>query len=103
MLFNPTPMNITAMLVISLAVISVLLLMRKRYDTNLPLFFYFCALVFTNFAERPVDPYIMYGGLAFALLLRFEFMGSGFTKFVAMLAGGGLCLTAWAMLAETMA
>ena len=95
-------MNITAMLVIALAVVSVLLLLRKRYDTNLPLFFYFCAVVFTNFAERPVDPYVMYGGLAFALMLRFEFMGSGITKLVAYCASAGLCLTSWVMFADVM-
>ena len=102
MFFDPTPINITAILVITLALVSVVLLMRKRYDTNLPLLFYFFALVFTNFFDRPIDPYIMYGGLAFSLLLRFEFMGSGFTRLVAFCASIGLCLTSWVMLAETL-
>lgn len=102
MYFNPTPANITALLVISLAAVGVFFLLRKRYDTNIPLIFYFFALVFTNLADRPVDPYIMYGGLGFALLLRFEFMSAGFTKFIALCAAGGLCITAWAMLSESM-
>jgi hypothetical protein len=101
-MFNATPTNMTALLVVCLAAVSVFMLMRKRYDSNLPLMFYFFALVFANFFDRPVDPYVMYGGLAFALLLRFEFMGSGFTKFIAFCAGVGLCLTSWAMLAEAM-
>src|SRR5262245_46109364 len=101
MFFNPTPTNMTAVLVSSLAIISVFLLLRKRYDSNLPLLFYFVALVFTNAFDRPVNPVIMYGGLGFALLLRFEFMGSGFSKFVAFCASVGLCLMTYSLLADT--
>ena len=57
------------------AVVAMIMLLRKRYDSNLPLLFYVVAIVFSRLFDRPVNPFVMYGGLAFALLLRFEFMG----------------------------
>ena len=69
-----TPLNLSTLLVVALAAAAVLLLLRKKYDSNLPLFFYFVAVVFTNLTDREVNPYLFYTGLIFALLLRFEFM-----------------------------
>jgi|SRR5581483_8430340 len=103
MYFNPTPTNMTEILVVAIAVVAVFMLIRKRYDSNLPLLFYFVAVIFTNAADRPVNPTIMYGGLAFCLLLRFEFMGSGFSKFVAFLANAGLVLMIWVMMSDALA
>ena len=103
MYFNPTPANMTELLVVCIAVVAVLMLLRKRYDSNLPLLFYFLAVVFTNAADRPVNPAIMYGGLAFCLLLRFEFMGTGFSKLVAFLANAGLVLMIWVMMSDVLA
>jgi hypothetical protein len=102
MSFNPTPANMTELLVVCIAVVSVLMLLRKRYDSNLPLLFYFLAVLFTNSVDRQVNPYIMYGGLAFALLLRFEFMGTGFSKVVAFLANAGLVLMIWVMMSDVL-
>lgn len=90
-----------AVLVSSLAIVGIAMLMRKRFDSNIPLLFYFFAVPFTSMFERPVHPAILYGSLAFALLLRFEFMGNGFTKFIAFLAGIGLCTMTYALLSET--
>ena len=98
--FRPTPTNVTALLVIALAMAAVMMLMRKRYDSNLPLLFYFVALVFANFFDRPVDPRLMYTGLALVLLLRFEFLGAGVTKFVAFCANCGLLLMIAAMVLD---
>jgi hypothetical protein len=103
MYFNATPTNMTELLVVCLAVVAVLMLLRKRYDSNLPLMFYFLAVVFTNSFDRPVNPAILYGGLAFSLLLRFEFMGSGISKLVAFLANAGLVLMIWVMMAHVLA
>ena len=94
--------NITELLVVALAIFAVVMVMRKRYDSNLPLFFYAVAMVFTNLAGREVNPYLLYSGLAFALLLRFEFMGTGFAKFVAFLAGGSMCIMIWTMMSDVL-
>ena len=101
--FNATSTNITELLVMSLAVVAAVLLMRKRYDSNLPLLFYFFAILFTNLAEREINPYLLYSGLALALVVRFEFMGSGFAKFVAFCATLSLCLIIWAMMSDVLA
>ncbi len=95
--------NLTALLVVALAVLTVAFLLRKRYDSNLPLLFYFIAITFTNAFDRPVNPYIMYSGLVLALLLRFEFMGRGFTKFIAFCATGFLVMVIWSMMSDVLA
>ena len=103
MSFRATPTNMTELLVMCIAVVAVFMLLRKRYDSNLPLLFYFLAVVFTNSVDRQVNPAIMYGGLAFCLLLRFEFMGSGISKLVAFLANAGLMLMIWVMMTQIVA
>src|SRR5579859_3993470 len=90
--FDGTPLNMTTLLVIALAMTAVFALVRKKYDSNLPLFFYFVAVLFTNMTDRTINPILLYLGLAFALVLRFEFMNAGFAKIVAFLATGSLSL-----------
>ena len=102
MSFNATPTNMTELLVVSLAVGALIMLLKKRYDSNLPLLFYFLAVVFTNAVDRQVNPAILYGGLAFSLVLRFEFMGSGISKLVAFLANAGLVLMIWVMMTDVL-
>lgn len=92
--------GLTALLVVALAVIAVIFILRKRYDSNVPLLFYFAALVFTNLSDFGVNPYLLYTGLAFALLLRFEFMNPGFAKLIAFFATGSMGLIIYVMLAE---
>lgn len=93
MYFDATPMNMTILLVVSLAVIAIILLMRGRYDSNLPLLYYSAALTVNAFADRSLSPYLLYSGIAFALILRFEFMGKGFTKFIGALTSVAMGLT----------
>lgn len=92
--------NITALLVASLAIVAIVFLMKKKYDSNMPLFFYFIALLFTNMSDKEVNPYLMFTGLAFALLLRFEFMNSSFSKLVAYCTTGALGLIVYVFLVE---
>jgi hypothetical protein len=103
MSFNASPTNMTELLVVCLAVVAVIMLLRKRYDSNIPLLFYALAVMFTNGADRPIHPAILYGGLAFCLLIRFEFMGTGFSKFVAFLANAGLVMMIWVMMSDILA
>ena len=42
----------TTLLVVALAMIGIFHVLRKRYDSNLPLLFYFVVLVFTNATDR---------------------------------------------------
>jgi len=98
--FNPTPTNMVAALVSTLAVVGIFSLISKKYDSNIPLLFYAFAVTFTNMFNRPVHPWILYGSLMFAMLLRFEFMGSSFTKFIAFMATCGLGVMIWALMSE---
>jgi hypothetical protein len=98
--FDANSENITALLVALLAVVAMVLLMKKKYDSNLPLLFYFVALIFTNMSDRTVNPYLMVIGLGFALLLRFEFLNPGFTKIMAGLTTLSLGVIVYVFLVE---
>ena len=98
--FQSTPLNMTTLLIAFLAAVAVILLLRKRYDSNLPLLFYLIAVVFTNATDREVNPILLYTGLAFALLLRFEFLNKGFTKIVVFFATGSMCLIIYVFLVQ---
>ena len=98
--FSATSTNITELLVVALAVVAVVFLLRKRYDSNIPLLFYFFLVIFTNTSERSLHPALLYGGLALALLLRFEFMGTGFSKFIAFLANTAICIIIYSMVTD---
>lgn len=94
------PLNLSTLLVAALAILAVFFLLRKKYDSNLPLFFYFVAVIFSSVTDRDVNPYLLYSGLAFALLLRFEFMNQGFARVVAFFTMGTLCLIVYVYLSE---
>jgi len=92
MSFDATPLNITTILVSALAVVALSFLMKGRYDSNLPLLFYAATLALTTMTDRSLNSYLLYSGIAFALVLRFEFMGKGFAKFVGILNSFAICL-----------
>ncbi len=102
MAFNPSATNVSALLVVAFALFTVVILLRKRYDSNLPLLFYFLAITFTSAVERPINPYLLYIGLIMALVLRFEFMGKGFTKFIAFFATTSLIAIVWEMMSDVL-
>jgi hypothetical protein len=98
--FDGTPLNMSTILVTVLAVVAALMLLRKRYDSNLPLMFYVVAVIFTQTTERAVNPLLLYGGMALALILRFEFMNAGFAKVIAFFATSSLGLIIYVFLSE---
>jgi len=98
--FNATSLNVTEVLVMALALVAAVMVMRKRYDSNLPLLFYFALIVFSNATDREINPYLLYAGLMLAMLLRFEFMGGGFVKLVAFLTAASLAVIIFSMASE---
>ena len=98
--FEGTPLNMTTLLVVTLAVVALVFVLRKRYDSNVPILFYVVAVIFTNMTDRGVNPFLLYTGFAFTLLLRFEFMNTGFAKVVAFLATSSTCLIIFVFLDE---
>src|SRR5215472_10567956 len=90
--FQATPLNITTMLVVTLAVVALVYLFRGRNDSNLPLLFYSAAVLLTSVTDRTINMYLLYTGIALALVLRFEFMGKGFAKFIKILVTSAIAL-----------
>ena len=88
----------TILLVVSLAIIAIVLLSRGRYDSNIPLLYYSAALTLSLLTDRGLSPMLLYTGIAFALILRFEFMGKGFTKFIGFVTSFAMGLTVLAFL-----
>lgn len=75
-------MNVVALLLIAFAVYVLYFLAKKRLDSNLPILFFIGLAIFVNFSGWTVDKYVFAGGLAMALMLRFEFLNNAFTRFV---------------------
>jgi len=90
--FQATPLNITTLLVVALAVIALTYLFRGRHDSNVPLLFYSATMLLTTLTDRSVNVYLLYSGIALALVLRFEFMGKGFAKFINILTTSAIAL-----------
>jgi hypothetical protein len=90
MVFQPTALNVTLLLVVALGIAAGYLLSKGRFDTNLVLFFYLVVLVYQNWSSRQVNGTLYVAGLALALLLRFEFMNTQLTKLVLFLEIGAL-------------
>ena len=93
-------MNMTILLVVTLAIIAIILLSRGRYDSNLPLLYYSAAMAMTVLTDRGLPLILLYSGIAFALILRFEFMGKGFTKFIGIANSIAMSLTVLVFLNE---
>jgi hypothetical protein len=100
MYFDATPTNMTILLVVTLAVIAIILLIRGRFDSNLPLIYYSAALAVNVMADRGLSPILLYSGIALALILRFEFMGKGFTKFIGFMTAAAMTLTVLVFLGQ---
>jgi hypothetical protein len=98
--FRDTPLNISTLLLVALAVVVMIVLIKKRYDTNLGLIFYLTVLIFTNTTDRELNPMLLYFGLVLALLLRFEFMGTFITKAVVFLELAALVMICWSFLID---
>jgi hypothetical protein len=92
MSFDATPLNITTLLVCALAFAALTFLLKGRYDSNLPLLFYVATVALTTTTDRTLNTYLLYSGIVFALLLRFEFMGKGFTKFIGIMNSSAIGL-----------
>lgn len=90
MSFQPTPLNVTSLLVVAVGVLALLVLSRKQFDSNLPLLFYLLVLAFGSWTDRTVNEMLYGAGLVLSLLLRFEFMNPSMTKLVLVLEVGAL-------------
>jgi hypothetical protein len=90
--FQPTPLNVTTLLIIALGVLAGYMLSKRNYASNVPLFFYLVVLGYNNYTDRSVNETVYGAGLILAMLLRFEFMNPPLMKFVMVLEIGALAL-----------
>jgi hypothetical protein len=82
MRFNPTPLNMTLLAFVLLTLWLITIRQRKSPEITWPLFYYFGLIVLANYIPGEFNLNMVYAGLIFALLLRFEFMSRKVTKFV---------------------
>lgn len=80
-----TPLNVTTLLLVAFAIYVLYFLARKKWDSNVPILFFIGLAIFMNFSERYVDQNLFAGGFVLALVLRFEFLNTLFTRFVLLL------------------
>ena len=95
---DTSPATVSTMLVIALGVVTLWLLVRGHHHSNLPLLFFAAVFVLINFTEYSVNSLLLYSGVGLALVLRFEFMGKGFTKFISLLTTAAIGLVAFLLL-----
>ena len=79
---DASPLNVTTLLIVALGILAASFLVKKRLDSNLPLFFYLIVLGYATWSDRQVNVFAFGAGLVLALVLRFEFMSKKLTRLV---------------------
>ena len=74
--------NVTTAVMVLLSAFTIATRFRFRVDHNWPLVYYLSVVMYHQWVPGSVNPYVLYAGVVCALLLRFEFMGGGFLKFM---------------------
>ncbi len=75
-----SPIKFTTGLIIAFAIFVAYTLFRRRSDFNLPLVLYVALMFYMSWTDQVLNPYVVYMGLIFALVLRFEYMNVFLTK-----------------------
>lgn len=83
--------SVTAVLIIAFGVFVIYTFWKNWFDSNLSVIFYVVFFMFMKGVDASVVPnWLMLGGFGLAMVLRFEFMNTGFTRFVKYLEIGAL-------------
>jgi hypothetical protein len=59
--------------------------LKNWLDSNVPIIFYLVLIGYMQSTDGSVPFWLIFAGFALALMLRFEFMNNGFTRFVKVL------------------
>jgi hypothetical protein len=94
-MLSASSFNVTTALLVVGALFCVYLRLRNWFDTNVPLFYYGIMIVYTNALDGLLSPWMVYFGLALALLLRFEFMNIQLTRAIKSVEILVLAAIAW--------
>lgn len=82
--------SVTAVLIIAFGVFVMYTQWKNWFDNNFSVIFYVVFFSFMKSVDGVVPSWLIVGGFGLALVLRFEFMNTGFTKFVKYLELGAL-------------
>ncbi len=61
-----------------------------RHENNWPLIYYLGLVAYVRTFGSFIEPYVVYTAVVFAMLIRFEFLSTGFVKFFRLIES--LCL-----------
>lgn len=83
--------SVTAVLIIAFGVFVIYTFWKNWFDSNLSVIFYVVFFMFMKGVDASVVPnWLMLAGFGLAMVLRFEFMNTGFTRIVKYLEIGAL-------------
>jgi hypothetical protein len=83
--------SVTAVLLIAFGVFVMYTQWKNWFDSNLPIIFYVVFFSFMQSIDAGVVPFwLIIAGFGMTLILRFEFMNTGFTRLVKFLELGAL-------------
>lgn len=83
--------SVTAVLIIAFGVFVIYTFWKNWFDSNLSVIFYVVFFMFMKGVDSGVVPnWLMLAGFGLAMVLRFEFMNTGFTRIVKYLEIGAL-------------
>lgn len=82
--------SVTAVLLIAFGLFVMYTQWKNWFDSNLPIIFYVVFFTFMQSIEGVVPFWLIIAGFGLALMLRFEFMNTGFTRVVKFLELGAL-------------
>lgn len=85
-----TATSVTAVLIIAFGVLAMYTQWRNWFDSNLPVLFYIVFFVFMRTIDGAVPFWLICTGFGLALVLRFEFMNTAFTRLIKYLELGAL-------------
>jgi hypothetical protein len=82
--------SVTAVLIIGFGLFVMYTQWKNWFDSNLPIIFYVILFAYMQSIDGVVPFWLICAGFGMALILRFEFMNTGFTRVVKFLELGAL-------------
>lgn len=95
---QPTPFNLTTLVLIGLTIWVIVIRYRTKLDSNWPLFYYIALGGYVGKFEETIHPVPVLVALAMALLLRFEFLGGWVLKAIQYTETAALVFVLWTCL-----
>jgi hypothetical protein len=84
--FRADVFSVTTLLLVAFALFVVYIRIKNWLDSNVPIIYYVLMIAYVRYIDNPHLPlWVVLAGLAFAGLLRFEFMNPIFTKIIKIL------------------